>query len=208
MSWKIKISIISGLLLVLFANVAFAQGEPRPTPTNVPTPTVVAPTPTRNPNASPEDNSRGTIQGVVYQDVNGDGRCVGTGIPGEGPVPNVDIEFVSSDEKTVITLYSGPDGIYGLFAAGHSYWAVTAKPGPEWIVTSQQTLYAPIFEDSRVQTDINFCVMKTTGYARVRAILPEAGRAASPGLTITALAGLTLVLTGLFLNWREKRQRI
>ena len=46
--------------------------------------------------------NRGTIQGVVYQDVNGDGVCVDTGVQGEGPVENVDVEFVSSDEETII----------------------------------------------------------------------------------------------------------
>ena len=195
----VKISMIAGLLVMLLANVAYAQGEPRPTPTNVPT---------LLEERKDDGVDRGTIQGVVYQDVNGDGRCVGTGIAGEGPVPNINIEFVSSDEKTVITLYSGPDGIYGLAAAGQSYWAVTAKPSADWIVTSSPTLYAPIFEDSQAQTDVNFCVMKASGNARVRAVLPQAGRAASPALSVAAIAGLSLVLTGLFLSWREKRQRI
>ena len=196
MSRTAKITVMIGVLLMFAANAAYAQ-EPRPTPTNVPLITEI----------TNDDTLRGTIQGVVYQDMNGDGRCVGTGIAGENPVEGVTIEFVSSDKETVITLYTGPGGIYGLAAAGQSYWAVTAKPSAEWIVTSEATLYAPIFEDSRAQTDINFCVQKTSGNARVVAILPEAGHAASSSLTIAALTGLTLVLTGLFLNWREKRQR-
>jgi hypothetical protein len=180
---------------MLLVNGVYAQEGPRPTPTNVP-----------SVSGSSDDEVRGTIQGLVYADVNGDGRCVGTGIAGEVPVPNINIEFVSSDEKTVITLYTGPDGIYGLAAAGQSYWAVTAKPDPEWIVTSEPTLYAPIFADSRAQTGINFCVQKTVGNARVNAILPQAGQSASSGLTSAAATGFLLVLTGLFLTWCEKRQ--
>ena len=201
MSRTIKVSVRIGLLLILFVNAAYAQEayaqEPRPTPTNVPAGLGI------------DKADRGTIQGLVYQDVNGDGRCINTGIAGEGPVEGIPIEFVSSDEKTILTLYTGPEGIYGLYAAGQSYWAVTAKPGAEWIVTSQATLYAPIFEDSQAQTDVNFCVGKTTGQgqARVVAILPTAGSPASPGLTVAAGVGLLLLLTGLAWQWHEKRQR-
>jgi hypothetical protein len=197
MSRVIKINVMTGLMLILFASVAHGQ-EPRPTPTNVPQ------------IASQDSEDRGTIQGLVYQDVNGDGRCINTGIAGEGPVEGIPIEFVSSDEETVITLYSGPEGIYGLYAAGQSYWSVTAKPGPEWIVTSQATLFAPIFEDSQAQTGVNFCVGKTTsqGQARVVAILPTAGSPGSPGLVVAAGLGLLLVLTGLALQWHERRQRV
>jgi hypothetical protein len=209
---RIKVSITTGLLLILFVNVVYAQGEgPTPTdePTRVVTPTNV-PTP-GGPGGTPQPGGedRGTIQGLVYEDVNGDGRCINTGIAGEGPVAGIPIEFVSSDEETVITLTSGPEGIYGLFAAGQSYWAVTAKPGPEWIVTSQATLYAPIFEDSQAQTDVNFCVQKTTaqGQARVVAILPAAGSPSSPGLVVAAGAGLLLILTGLVWQWHERRRR-
>lgn len=200
MARTIKINVTVGLFLLLFFNVTHAQ-EPRPTPTNIPQ------------IANQDSTDRGTIQGMVYQDVNGDGRCFNTGVAGEGPVEGIPIELVSSDEETVITLYSGTEGAYGLYAAGQSYWAVTAKPGAEWIVTSQATLYAPIFEDSQAQTDINFCVQKTTaqvqgGQGRVVAVLPEAGSPSSPGLSVAAGTGLLLIVAGLALQWREKRQRL
>jgi hypothetical protein len=202
MSRTIKITVMAGLLLFLFVNVTYGQ-DPRPTPTNI------SPDSDSDPDSDENGVDRGTIQGLVYQDVNGDGRCINTGIAGEGPVAGIPIEFVSSDEETVITLTSGPEGIYGLFAAGQSYWAVTAKPGPEWIVTSQATLYAPIFEDSQAQTDVNFCVQKTTaqGQARVVAILPAAGSPSSPGLVVAAGAGLLLILTGLAWQWHGRRRR-
>ncbi|MCA9929671.1 MAG: hypothetical protein KC419_14390, partial [Anaerolineales bacterium] len=47
--------------------------------------------------------ARGSIRGAIYEDVNGDGICVNSGVAGENPVAGVDIEFVSSDEAVVIT---------------------------------------------------------------------------------------------------------
>jgi hypothetical protein len=150
----------------------------------------------------------GTIQGVVYQDVDGDGKCVDTGVEGEGPVENVDVEFVSSDEKTIITLYTDIYGKYGLFAAGSSYWRVTAKPNADWVVTSENPLYAPIYDDSLVQTDVNFCVQKanavTTGSAAV--ILPVSGAAHNNLTTIVLFAGLAFTLVGVTLEWRRRQQ--
>jgi hypothetical protein len=200
MSRTIKISVLVSLMLALFVNAAMAQ-EPRPTPTNV------SPGSGGGGGSEGTGEQRGTIQGVVYQDVNGDGRCVNTGIAGEEPVAGVNIEFVSSDGATVITLQSGPDGKYGLAAAGFSYWGVTAKPGPEWSVTSEATIFAPIFDDTPVQTGVNFCIGKLgVGSARVVAVLPEAGASASPILPIVAGAGLGLLLLGFALRWQEKRQ--
>ncbi len=153
-------------------------------------------------------DSRGTIQGVVYQDVNGDGKCLDTGVEGEGPVENIDVEFVSSDEKTIITLYTDIYGKYGLYAAGHSYWRVTAKPNADWVVTSENPLYGPIDNDNLVVTDVNFCVQKagtvfTGGTAAI--ILPVSGASHNNFTTIALFTGLLLILAGLALKWRRQQ---
>ena len=152
--------------------------------------------------------NRGTIQGVVYQDVNGDGVCVDTGVQGEGPVENVDVEFVSSDEETIIILYTDIHGKYGLYAAGQSYWRVTAKANADWVVTSENPLYAPLDNDNRAVTDVNFCVQKAnaiiTGSAAV--ILPESGAAHNNLTTIALFTGLAFTLAGLALEWRRRQQ--
>ncbi|MCB9421219.1 MAG: hypothetical protein H6667_15565 [Ardenticatenaceae bacterium] len=157
--------------------------------------------------AQAQDN-RGTIQGVVYQDVNGDGKCVNTGVEGEGPAENINVEFVSSDEKTIITLYTDMYGKYGLFAAGHSYWRITAKPNADWVVTSQNPLYAPLDDDNRVVTDVNFCVQKAnavTTFGSAAVILPQSGAAHSNLMTIVSVLGVALVLVGLVLEWRRRQ---
>jgi hypothetical protein len=153
--------------------------------------------------AQSDDTALGTIQGVVYEDVDGNGRCVDTGVPGEGPVEGVDIEFVSSDRQTIITLYSGPGGIFGLFAAGHSYWEVRARPGPEWVVTSENPLYAPIYADSLVQTGVNFCVRKAD---QVPVVLPVAGQTNAGWLTaVAALIGFGFIGSGLVIGHRRQQ---
>lgn len=149
-----------------------------------------------------QEKTHGAIQGVVYEDVNKDGQCVNTGVAGEGPVADVDVEFVSSDEQTVLTMYSSPDGAFGLFAAGFSYWKLTAKPSAEWIVTSPNPIYAPIDADNPAITGLFFCVQKAN---TVTVLLPQSGDAVGAGwLAGTAVAGIALLFTGFMF---EKRRR-
>ncbi len=219
---------IALLALLFFVPVSLAQG-PRPTPTSAPfqetprptdtpaptetatpTPTavpIITPTPTPTAEAQQGVGSgqpRGSIRGAVYEDVNGDGKCVNTGVAGEQPVAGVTVEFVSSDQKTIINLTSGPDGGFGLFEAGYSYWAVTAKPAPEWVVTSAKTLYAPVYENSLSVTGVNFCVQKAS---TARVLLPASG-APFPytWLSLVGMFGVLLILAGLALNLRLWRR--
>lgn len=161
-----------------------------------------------------------TIRGAVYKDVNGDGKCVNTGVEGEEPVPGVDILFVSSDKKTTVTLYSGDNGTYGLAGAGESIWEVTARPdAAKWVVTSKNPLFVPVVSETPVQTDINFCVAAfgTAGVGTGSAnavivlplLLPESGAAAANNslptmLLLTAVAGLILFATGAGIEWRRR----
>lgn len=216
------------LFLFLLVPASFAQG-PRPTPTtapfqetppptdtpvptatSTPTPTAVpiatfTPTPTAEAQQGVGSGQpRGSIRGAVYEDVNKDGKCVNTGVAGEQPVAGVTIEFVSSDQRTIINLTSGTDGGFGLVEAGYSYWAVTVKPGPEWIVTSEKTLYAPVYENSLSVTGVNFCLQKASA---VRVLLPASG-APYPytWLTLVGMLGVLLILAGLGLNLRQWRR--
>lgn len=153
--------------------------------------------------AQREEQTRGAIQGMVYEDVDGDGRCVNTGVAGEGPVGGVDVEFVSSDEETVLTMYSSPDGAFGLFAAGFSYWRLTAKPGPEWVVTSENPIYAPIDKDDPAINGLFFCVQDADA---APVYLPQSGGGLSAlGMAGTAVFGLGLLLAGAGLEWRRRR---
>lgn len=193
---KLKICLLIALMASFLLSAVVHAQVPRPTPTNE------ARVPTNVP--STDSSARGTIRGSVYQDVNGDGKCVDTGVAGEGPVQGVNIEFVSSDKATVITLYSGDDGTYGLVAVGQSYWGVTAKPGAQWVVTSQKTLYAPVYPDNLVVTGINFCVQKATSAKVV--FLPQSGAPANPLLSYIAFIGIGFIALGVGLQLRPRRQ--
>jgi hypothetical protein len=144
----------------------------------------------------------GDIHGLVYEDVTGNGQCINTGVPGEGPVEGINVEFISSDRQTIITHYSGEGGVFGLFGAGHSYWEVVARPGPEWVVTSENPRYAPIYPDTLTQTGVNFCVRRAS---QVPIILPVSGQANVGWLTaVAALIGFGFIGTGLVLHGRRE----
>lgn len=156
--------------------------------------------------AQEDGEERGTIRGAVYQDVNGDGRCVNTGVSGEVPVPGVNVEFVSSDEETVVTLFTGDDGTYGLVAAGQSVWRVTAKPDPaKWVVTSENPRSVPLLDVASLeQLNIDFCVASP---ARAVIVLPKSGAAAGPLNMVTAVAallGVGVFALGLGMEWRRR----
>ncbi len=106
---------------------------------------------------------RGTIRGGLYEDLDGDGRCLNTTIEDKIPVPGVDIHF--NLNATSISLYSGSDGTYGLIPAGQGAWQVQAVPDPDrWIVTSPNPLAALVTkENGLVQTNLNFCLLRIGG---------------------------------------------
>jgi hypothetical protein len=219
MSRKLIISSILGFSLLLFASSVFAQ-DPRPTPTNVAPP---------GEGGNESDDSRGSISGFVYSDVNGDGQCVNTGVAGEEPIQGVDVQFVSSDRETVITQYSGDKGDFGLYAAGQSYWEVTVMPEDGWRVTTEATVYVPVYPETLSHDNVNFCLAEgaasSSGVSGGNAIiniplgagtnilLPESGASAAQLkaqnnlvlLVIMVLAvGLLLVFVGYFLEHRRK----
>jgi hypothetical protein len=224
----VQVMMVLGLLFGSMLSLGIVQpveaqtDTPRPTPTTDPetTPTLppdptatFTPEPPQPTSPPPGDNGddadpgtaedvRGSIQGMVYEDVTGNGRCIGTGVEGEGPVEGIPVEFVSSDGQTIITLTSGPDGQFGLFAAGASYWAVSARPGADWVVTSEQTLYAPVFADNLSVTGVNFCIRQATAAG---VILPASGGAHSWIMTWLGLVGLLFIGLGLVRYWYERR---
>lgn len=212
---KQYIAYLVGILSLLIVTPALAQTTPpRPTPTNV---------------APGQTNSRGSISGYVYADVNGDGVCVNTGVAGEIPVEGITIQFTSSDGETVIPLQSGKNGSFGLVAAGESFWEVLAMPA-SGIVSSENPRFVPVYADDVLDhANINFCVSPgavTSGVivgapisnlppsAAIQnntAVMPEAGAPARPISSnrgvfgLTAVVGLAIFLTGVGLEIQRRR---
>lgn len=165
--------------------------------------------------AQAQDSDTGYITGAVYRDVNADGLCIDTGVEGEDPVEGIPIEFVSSDEATVVTLTTADNGTYGLADAGESYWRVSAKPdAAKYTVTSENPLFAPVFPaDGLVQTGYNFCVsdgafVPGNGNTNAVIILPESGAAATGNsnivVWIAAVFGLALIAVGAALEIKRR----
>ncbi len=214
MMWRKSVTgLLVAVVWLMWAGGAWAQ-EPRPTPTNVAPPG----------GGGNEDSAdqRGSIAGFVYEDVDGDGRCVNTGVAGENPIQGIDVRFVSSDGETVFTHYSGDKGDFGLYAAGHSYWEVTIMPGAGWTPTTESTVYVPVYPESLNHANVNFCLTKGTN-AIIRlpggtVLLPESGASRAERQTagqqmiiwqgillLTAVCGLALFVTGLSVQWRRRK---
>lgn len=218
MSRKITVIVLLAISMCLTVSAAYAQDGPRPTPTDI---VPSQPTPESTPESESSNNNRlGTVRGVIYVDVNGDGQCVNTGVAGEEPAAGIPVEFVSSDEKYVITHKSGENGDYELAGAGQSNWRVTAKPDSEWIVTSENPQYGLVSADNLAATDVNFCVGKgvsTAVYPMIESlsasevpadgeyVLPEAGASAAErnATLLPLLLGLLFVALGFGLRWYE-----
>lgn len=171
-------------------------------------------------------DGHGTIRGAVYQDMNGDGKCVNTGVAGEKAVAGVSLEFVNSDGQHVVHLYTGENGTYGLADAGLSNWKVTAQPSAEWVVTSTNPQYAFIDSDKPEALNVNFCVAKVGywnpapgfptnpiypgGQLPPSVILPESGAPAATHFTslltaVIALAGMSFIMLGAGLEIKRRR---
>ncbi len=220
MFYQKKMAVIVVFVLMFGWATAVSAQVPRPTPTNV-----------GGGVSGGNDEERGSMQGHVYLDVNGDGVCVNSGVEGERFVEGVPIEFVSSDEQTVITVTSGDDGGFGLFAAGQSNWRVTAKPEAGLVVTSANPLYVPVYPESLGHTGVDFCVAEGTAgangvivlssgqtivvgdsvVASGTIILPEAGAPAQPdyvGIVVwgTAVLGMILFGFGAYLEYGRRRK--
>ena len=101
---------------------------------------------------------RGSIRGFVYQDVDGDGACE-YGV-GRADLPVNGATLIFSTDDTLLTLYSGSDGSYGLVAAGQGRWLVRAAPAASrWSVISTNPLLAEVSATGQLlHTGVNFCL--------------------------------------------------
>jgi hypothetical protein len=144
---------------------------------------------------------QGSIRGTVYQDLNGDGKCVNTGEPILVGTP---IKFVSNDGKTTLYLQSGENGTYGLVAAGFGTWTVTADPNNEWAVTSMNPIEVFLGSEQLLVLGVDFCVAKV-GTVPPQTVLPESGAAIAPLLMVVMTVGAGLSVAGIGLEVRRRR---
>jgi hypothetical protein len=176
---------LTAVVFLLFVGVsAAAAQEGRPTPTSMPESAVATATP---------PSGDGRIQGIVYYDETGDGRCG----PGDLIVRGVPIRFVGAG-FTNIYLQSGDDGSYALSDVPFGPWQVNLEPTAGWVATSRQTVEVTLSAEQPTAT-VNYCAATVSAEA---ALLPAAGAPLSSlAATLFGLVGIAAL--GLGFAWRR-----
>ena len=141
--------------------------------------------------------SNGSIRGTVYEDLNRDGLCVGTGEPTLAGIP---IEFSAGSQP--LFLQSGADGTYGLVAAALTNWTVTAVPPDGYTVTSANPRQVELTASEQLAQGVDFCVARGTGTSGTT--LPQSGGPVAPLVGFIAAAGIGLALLGAGLQRRRR----
>ncbi len=134
------------------------------------------------------DDGRIFIGGVIYEDVDGDGKCFdgdGTALAG---VP-LELSQVNADE--IFYQESNADGQYGADGLAWGSWLVTVKPPSGYVVTSDNPLNVYIHNTEAGIYDVNFCVSSSSA---VTVVLPQSGGSSAMPSVLTAFAGLGLLL--------------
>jgi hypothetical protein len=154
----------------------------------------------------------GNISGTVFNDLNSDGACVGTGEPGLAGIP---IEFIHESNARIV-VQSTQNGTYSLVGVGVGTWQVSVMPGSGYEATSQQSFSVTLSSEQPDVTGIDFCVATvsvtptaTTGPTATptasSSLMPETGAGAPPTLLIVGAIGIALFALGAGIEaWRRR----
>ena len=156
----------------------------------------------------------GTVRGTVFEDLNSDGVCVGTGEPGLAGIP---IQFVhQAPGNATIVVQSTQNGTYSLVGIGLETWRVTVQPPSGFAATSQQSFLVTLTGDQPEVTGIDFCVGRvsvtptatsapTATPTSASSLMPESGAAAPPTLLIVGAIGIAMFALGAGIAaWRRR----
>ena len=154
--------------------------------------------------ANAQDNNIGSIRGVVYNDLNADGFCVGSGEPGQSGVP---VEFVYTASGTAVPLLTGVDGSFGIVSITLGTWQVTVKPPLGWRVTSEATKTVTLTQTNPQAVGVDFCITQApaSGGGSSPPTLPESGASVAPSLLIAAAIGAMLLAAGAGIILKDRR---
>jgi hypothetical protein len=140
-------------------------------------------------------DDRGNISGRVYNDLDGNGVCAGTGEPGVGGV-GIQSASIEGNQMAVTTQ---SDGNYQLTTVTFGTWTVCVVPGDGWRVTSSQDQQVVVNNENREPTGIDFCI------TQIQTVPPDGGAPIAQPLAIAALAGFGLLMAGFVVLWLGKR---
>lgn len=154
--------------------------------------------------------SGGAILGSVYNDLDANGVCVGTGEPG---LPGIVVEFANTEAAIQTALQTNENGSYGYTAAGFGTWNVTVRTPDGWRSTAQQTRQVVLTSTQPVAAGLDFCITQGSdtgdsggsdgsdgsdgsGDTNGAVTLPESGAPVAPALLIAMVIGLGLLVVG------------
>jgi hypothetical protein len=98
-----------------------------------------------------------TIRGRVFEDLNSDGVCVGTGEPGLASIP---IDFIHESNARIV-LQTVQDGTYSLGGVALGTWQVIVQPPTGFEATSQESFSVTLTSEQPEVTGIDFCVARS-----------------------------------------------
>ena len=163
-------------------------------------------------------SSGGAILGTVYNDLNADGVCVGTGEPG---LPSIVVEFNNVEASILTALQTNENGSYGYTAAGFGTWNITVKPPTGWRSSAQQTRQVVLTSTQPVAAGVDFCITQDSGSSTPAppatavpggsggaVTLPESGAPIAPALLIAAVIGIGLLVIGAGLFFFSRRASV
>ena len=136
--------------------------------------------------------NRGNISGRVYNDLDANVVCTGTGEPGVGGIV-IAGNSVEGNSMGVTTL---DDGTYQLTTVAFGTWTVRVDPGDNWTATTNPERQVVVNEENRDVTNVDFCITQSP-----LPTLPESGAPIVTNLVLVTAAGVGLVLAGLFVFW-------
>jgi hypothetical protein len=140
-------------------------------------------------------DDRGNISGRVYNDLDGNGVCAGTGEPGVGGI-GIQASSIEGNQMAVTTQ---SDGNYQLTTVAFGTWTVRVMPGDSWRVTSSREHQVVVNAENRETTGIDFCITQQ------QTVPPDGGAPIAQPLAIAALAGFGLLTAGFIVLWLGKR---
>ena len=161
-------------------------------------------------------SSGGAILGTVYNDLDANGVCVGTGEPG---LTGMVVEFVNVEAAIQTALQTNENGSYGYTSAGFGTWNVTVKPPEGWRSTAQPTRQVILTSTQPVASGVDFCITQDAststpatppatavpGGSGGAVTLPESGAPIAPALLIAAAIGIGLLAIGAGLLFYSRR---
>jgi len=140
-------------------------------------------------------NDRGNINGRVYNDLDGNGVCEGTGEPGVGGIV-IQATSLEGNEMAVTTNSDGKDQ---LTTVAFGTWTVRVDTGDSWRVTSSRERQVVVNEENREPSGVDFCITQQ------QSVPPDSGAPIAQPMAIAALAGVGLLAVGFVLLWLGRR---